>query len=352
MLKVHGSKFIVFGDSHIDSEYRGKHINYYENSLWGLDTRLKLSQEENIDFYAETGDLSGARANIASVGNREMLAETVKFFKDLGVPSVINQGNHDMYGNERNNDYMFLSRIGAFKTPDIIKDQENGSVVCFESNLKDSNGNPLKDEDDLVPQIYVHFVKYGDEHIQLKPVKNAINVAITHGDFRVGGEVYSQSEDAIDLIHHKPFFGMDIIINGHIHQPHQPKTFTTVVGSECTFINIGSMARVTKMEDYSACFYVVMSFYKTPMGIAGVKFEPKLVKLKPATEIFIQEEQSALQKSDLIDADDDLSEAFQNLQNFEWAGTSLIDRIEVLQIPDSVKEIMFDALNKQATQKL
>lgn len=339
MLTVKGNKIGFFGDTHIEDVYRGEHVNYQENCYWVMNKRLEIVRNEEFDLYVDTGDFIGVRNNISRLEDRVMLRRTAQFLEDLKIPRVINTGNHDLFGNDHNNDYLLLSSLGYFYTPDQIAD-DNGNIVRLVSDFNDEDGNPY--------EIYIHFVKYGDEYKKLNPIKDAVNVAVTHNDFRIGALSYTQNPEAIDLIDHEPFFGMDIIVNGHIHNPSSRETFKTRNGMDCTFINLGCMTRPKKSENYDKVFYVNVGI--RPNAVTGEPepyFSEKLIQLKPADEIFVKrtgaEAITQTIKNDL--EEDGLSEVLDVLRDFNWSGVSMSDRVEALNVEPEIKEIIQEYLN-------
>lgn len=338
MLTVKGNKLLVLGDRHIDDVYQGSHINYQENCYWCMDKTLEIVKEEQPDLYLETGDLIGVRNNIARLEDRIMLRRTAEFFEDLKATCVVNTGNHDYFGNDHNNDYLLLSSLGYFYNPSMIADS-NGKVVELVSDFEE-DGKPVK--------VYVHFVPYGDEFIPLKPVKDCINIAITHNDFKVGATSYTRNPDAIDLETHEPFFGMDVIINGHIHDPAPRKTFKTVTGLDCTFLNLGSMARPKINENYDKVLYAVLEVRKGADGDVEIYFADKVIDLKPASKIFKAKNSNSSVKDSLDEEleDSGLESVFETLKDFNWQGVSMDKRIEIMNIEPEVKEIIYSYLNR------
>lgn len=337
MLTIRGNKLLAEGDMHIEDIYRGQHVNYQENSYWCMQNTLDLIKQEKPDLYVNTGDFIGVRNNVARLEDRVMLRRTAQWLEDMKIPRIINTGNHDMFGNDHTNDYLLLSSLRYFYTPDQIAD-DNGNVVRLVSEYLDEDGKPF--------EIYVHFVKYGDEFKKLNPVKDAVNVAITHNDFKVGALSYTQNPDAIDLVEHEPFFGMDVIVNGHIHNPSSRETFKTRNGMDCTFINVGSKARPKRSEDYNKVFYVIVGIRLNALGKPEPYFRESLIELKPADEIFISKTSSETLESTLkTDLEDDgLGAVLDVLKDFNWSGVSMVKRVEALSIEPAVKELIFEYL--------
>lgn len=333
MLVLKGNRGLVFGDRHVDDLYKGRHKNYLANSQWCMSKTLEIVSERKPDVYFETGDLIGQRNGVSYLEDRGLLYEMVDFFKSLGVPAIVNKGNHDIHGGLRKNDYQFLSRLGCYHTPDTIEDG-NGRIIKFETDFDGYD-------------IYVHLVPYGDEYRQLKPVKDALNIAITHNDFRIGSETFTNNKDAIDLVTHNAFFGMDFIINGHIHIPSdRVKLFKFANGDEAQFINLGCMARPKITENYLKCWCL-------EFGVRAGKYggEPEfyyqnhIIDLLPLEEVFdlsTKLTQLVEEEVELENNTEELKNLMTELQGFSWGGNSFEERVSSLPIDDKIKKLILE----------
>lgn len=339
MLTVKGNKVVCIGDRHIDDEYKGQHKNYRENTYWCMDKTVEITDKEKPDFYCETGDFIGVRNNVATLKDNLMLYKTINYLDSIHCEKVINFGNHDMFELENVNTYTLLSMLGKFKTPREVANA--GSDIGIVRLVSPDYDDPDTGEK---MEIYIHFVPYGKEHVQLQPVKGATNVAITHNDFRVSSTMFTNNPEAIDLTTHEPFFGMDAIINGHIHQPSNMTTFVTSAGTNCAFINLGCMARPKVSENYNMVWYVDFGFRLDMTGKPEAYITPKPIELIPADEIFISRVSDETKRTLL--AEDEvqlqLSGMFDELKDFNWAGVSILDRINILSIEEPVKDIILE----------
>ena len=333
MLTIKGDKVVVFGDRHIEDVYRGKHKNYRKNSIDCMNLTLDVVSEEKPDLYIETGDFIGVRKDISWVSqDRGLLKETAQFLKDLNCPVVINTGNHDIHVGDEKNDYKFLSDLGYFSRPQQFE-EGGASVVKLETS-----------KDDM--PIYLHFVKYGCDDVVLKGFKDGFNVAITHGDFRVGNKTFSGNPDAIDLITHEPFFEMDYIINGHIHDPMETvEEFTFYNGKVCNFINIGCMARPKISENYEQVWYIVLGVREVVDGIYKYYIEPKILDLPKVEDIFrMTKSLKELVDEETEESLEDLSGIFSALQEISFGTISIEDRVNLLPTTQKMKDLILEYL--------
>lgn len=344
MLEVRGNSFIVTGDDHYDDLYRGAHLNYQANCYDVMRRIENMQEHEQADLMFRTGDFIGARPNVSMLEDHNMIYQVAKHLKNLSAPVVINKGNHDLFGDESRNDYIMLSRLGYFYAPEQFADS-NGNVVKLVTDYTETN-----DSGEEVPVIiYIHVVPYGKDMEKLHPVKDAINIAITHGDFCVGSETISQNPDAIDLVTHEPFFGIDYIINGHIHEPHSRITYQTTDGSTTTFLNVGCPTRVKRNENYEAVYYFKLSVDKDEDGDVVVLASERILELSPSKDLFITKKDSAVVdavKEDKEKASQELSLVFEDLKDFTFKGISLEERVDIMVAEPDVKKLVLQYLKK------
>lgn len=338
MKKVIGNTSVTFGDRHIENVYRGQHVNYQENCYWCMDKTLERVQLLEPELYNETGDFIGVRTGVSWLsGDRIMLSRTMKFLDSIKGHKVINRGNHDLHGSEERNDYLFLSSLGYFDSPAHLaeEDKQVGRVMLESPDLIDPDTNePLR--------VVFHYVPYGKEFEKLDIVEGITNIAITHYDFRVGLTNFTNNPEAIDLTTHEPFYGVDLILNGHIHQPSELKSFKTEGGTTCAFMNLGCMARPKRSEDYSFVWCAVVKMRKNPItGLPEVHFDPQVFELKPPSEIFLEDTEGSVAEQVKAEGKQaQLSEALEGLRDFNWAGVSLSERLNLMVLEPEIKDLI------------
>lgn len=345
MKKVIGNTSVTFGDRHIENVYRGQHVNYQANCYWCMDKTVEKVWELEPALYNETGDFIGVRNGVSWLaGDRIMLSKTMRFLESLRCPVVINRGNHDMHGSEDRNDYIFLSSMGYFSNPTQLAENGKsiGRMMLESPDFKDpETGEPLR--------IVFHYVPYGKESEKLDLVEGATNVAVTHYDFRIGAKNFTQDPEAIDLVNHAPFFGVDLVLNGHIHNPSEPTVYTDASGHSGLFINLGCMARPSIAEDYDFVWCGVVGFRKNELtGQGEVYFDPQVFKLRPASEVFVEQEgagEDAVAGSVKSESKQlAFTHTFESLKNFNWAGVSMAKRIDLVPMEEDVKSMLLDYL--------
>lgn len=342
MLEVVGNTVVGLGDRHIDDRYVGQHKNYLENCIWGLDKTLEICKTEKPDFYFETGDFVGVNNNQATLGNYA-LYRLCEFLSDIKCPKVVNLGNHDLFEFESLNTYTLLSMLGYYRTPDMIKGDDGSSVVHLVSpDIMDENGKPL--------EAYIHFVSYGKEGMDIHPVEGALNVAVTHNDFKLGSTVFTRNPDAIDLTRATNFKGIDLVVNGHIHTPSDLSSFNRVDNEEGLFINLGCMARPKRSEDYLYVNYIKFGFIRKADGVGGFYVDVKRVDLPSIEDTFVDRKGVSDVVTDSLKLDDEtqakLGKLYDSVSVVAWNNVSLADRLEVLDAPADVKECIGRYLGK------
>ena len=173
-------------------------------------------------------------------------------------------------------------------------------------------------------------------------VEGVTNIAITHYDFRVGLTNFTNNPEAIDLTTHEPFYGVDLVLNGHIHQPSELKAFKTEGGTTCAFMNLGCMARPKRSEDYSFVWCAVVKMRKNPItGLPEVHFDPQVFELKPPSEIFLEDTEGSVAEQVKAEGKQaQLSEALEGLRDFNWAGVSLAERLNLMVLEPEIKDLI------------
>lgn len=271
LFKISGKRGLVFGDIHYDDGFVGRHHNYWENLIDVTNRIQNVIEEEKPDFVVFVGDLIGVRRGVSTLKDRNALLFVAKFLQSI-TNCIVVKGNHDY---SETSDYEFLSSLGIFKSSRQI-----GNTIEFT--------NPHAST-----PCYIHCVDYGQENEALQIKEGAHNIGIMHNEFYVKGkeqQMYSQS--AIELSSKRNFFGLDIILSGHIHTPTNGMIdFNFQDGFDSAFANIGCPSRPSYGELYNHVWYIALEY--TSDGDSKdweLGFRQEVLHLKPYEEIFRPDE--------------------------------------------------------------
>ncbi|MGF2715648.1 metallophosphoesterase [Bacillus cereus] len=340
MKRISGMKAIVFGDPHADEEFQGRHINYWENFMEVSDRISKVVEIEKPDIVFIAGDLVGVRRGKSAIKDKNALLYLAKWLKSLPNVVVL-RGNHDY--NEIS-DYEFLSELRVFtsskQTENMVEfTHPNAEVPCF-----------------------FHLVDYGQENEKIEIQANAYNIGIMHNEFFVAGqEQQFHGEGAIELTSKKNFFGLDMVVSGHIHTPTNGMiNFSFQDGFESAFANLGCPTRPGHGELYDQVWYMVWEYQQTEgSNVTDMRFRQEPFALKPYTEIFRPNDDfiEGVQDKELIDdytgiQKGKLEEILSSLATSNMGNEDFfkqIDNLQVVATPESrevAKQYLEMALNK------
>lgn len=256
---------------HFDDMFQGRHIDYWENVMEVVSRVQDIMLDEKPDFVIIAGDLVGVRRGQATLKNRNALLYLAQFLKSL-PNCIVLKGNHDY---AEVSDYEFLSELGVFRSTKQIR-----GVIEFtnpESNIP----------------CYIHCVDYGQENDHIEIYKDAYNIGVMHNEFYVAGkEQQFNSQGAIELSSKKNFFGLDMILSGHIHTPTQGMiNFKFQDNYDSGFINLGCPTRPSHGELYNQVWYVVLEYDKLEgRNETDLGFRQEAFNLRPHEEVFRPDE--------------------------------------------------------------
>lgn len=262
------SRILIIGDLHADDVYEGKHKNYLQNTFDVMGDILRVVAERKPSLVVLAGDLVGVRPGRSKVRTRMYLQRLISFIRALGPDVIVVKGNHDY---AEDSDYDFLHGIGVFKSPVDVGH-------AYDVVLSDKPDDRLR----------LHLRDYGKEYLPLELEGNeaGVNIVVAHNEFYIEGKEYRRRSDgALELIHHTPFYGADVVLSGHIHHPSPTiEDFTTLTGVQSAFVNLGCPTRPSAAENYNQVWLVELAFdTETSWSFNPIPFE-----LKPADEVFVK----------------------------------------------------------------
>lgn len=318
---VSGGKIFVFGDLHLSSTFEGQHINYLEESLsnmWKI-RDMVLEQKPSAVFFL--GDIIGVRER--NIRDRRFFREVVLFFKALydatggNVYSV--KGNHD-FGDY--SDFDLLIGLGYLRNPDYVDYMRPSGL-----------------------EVRFHFVNYGYEKKNIRIADNASNVILCHADIQIPGvTTWYTTKEGYELSSLKNWYGVDLIIAGHIHTPSREVALTTIDGATTGLFYVGSPSRVA--ERFDDCWYMVFEYNS---NVGTTDYQSLLFGLKPASEVFYPKDSFAEEKE--LSEEDIRTESLTNIVKEVMEGRMATGDLfgQIRRMPgasDRVKDIACEYLQK------
>jgi len=181
----------IYGDLHLNSKNYGAHRNYPKESLEYLREITRVTRERELTHLIGLGDFSFGRFNTLeyrAIVDRELSEQ----YNLVNGNRFELKGNHDVAGYGATERDYYISR-GLLREP-----------VNFEA------GN-----------LSVFMVNYGtteDELPEIKEREDRINVALAHDFYKFSNTAVANFGKAIDLDYLDKWFGLDILICGHVHK--------------------------------------------------------------------------------------------------------------------------------------
>lgn len=278
--KVVGGSVMIIGDLHISDVFTGKHKGYLENCFWVLNKITAKIVEKKPKAIVLSGDIVGW--NETNIRDRQILSQLCKVFKQWReiCPIYAVRGNHDVKGYP---EFQFLNDLGLIKTASDI----DGFFDYFGHEGQD------------VPEVRFHLVDYNNESTSLNiNTDGASNLVCGHNNYTINGVTTWYSEhDGIELGMMQNFSDVDMVISGHIHNP-SPEIYSTQMpsGKNCMLFYTGCPTRPIKDKNmYDSCWFVFVE-YNQSTNQTDIKTDE--FKLKPASEIFFEDEDFVEEKSE------------------------------------------------------
>ena len=224
---------MVGGDSHLDSNNYGYHLNYPKETLYYERTINKIIEMEQVTHFIHAGDFVmhkdfslSYRSEVDSILNKRK-----RLIESRGGNMIYLRGNHDRSGRSLT-EYDYYAERGLFETaanhPILdIYDAGNSQPICHIE---------LKDWGDISA-----FKPYGDK-----------NILITHFygvfDRLLEGDEMPNYGQALKLGNKTDWAGIDYILAGHIHTEHVMKG--QIDGRNCIVHYLPCLARPAYIKRY------------------------------------------------------------------------------------------------------
>lgn len=181
----------VYGDIHLNSKNYGAHMNYPKESLEYLKEITRVTREKELSHLVGLGDFSFGRFNTleyrAAVDN-----ELYEQFRLVDGNRYEIKGNHDTAGYGATERDYYISR-GLLRESD---------------NIQAGNMN-------------IYMINYGvdvKDFPVIEEKEGKVNIALAHDFYKFSDTRVANFGKAIELDYVNKWFGLDILICGHVHK--------------------------------------------------------------------------------------------------------------------------------------
>lgn len=185
------AKIGIYGDLHLNSKNYGAHRDYAKESLEYLHKITEITKNENLTHLIGLGDFSFGRFHSLEYRGAVDL--------ELTEQCKLVQGNHyELLGNHDIAGYGAVER-DYYISRNLLKPSENLSIGNLNITMVDFNAHkstPMNIVDD-------------DTHV---------NVVLAHDFFKFSNVGLSNFGKAIELDNFEEWFGIDLLICGHVHK--------------------------------------------------------------------------------------------------------------------------------------
>lgn len=210
-------KFVPFvvGDLHISDKPSKVHNDYLQVCIDHLTDITQVIRDKGVTHLFLLGDLIG-RTTERNLESREILMYLMKVLQTWNALTNNNvysvRGNHD-YGTNLT-DFEIFTSLGLIQTPSHVD----------------------------VGSVRFHLVNYGEVRRPLEIKEDYYNVALTHDELHIAGVTswFIRSREAVDIETLDNFYGIDLILGGHIHTPSPKKVETQIKDKTISMMYLGN----------------------------------------------------------------------------------------------------------------
>lgn len=217
------ARIVIYGDVHLSSKNYGAHRNYPKESLYYFDKIAEEAEKVSATHVIGLGDFTYGRFH--TLEYRAEVERVLDMIHRLtGGNHYMLKGNHDWatYGMT---EYDFYVKKGLLKPSENLK----------------FNG------------LNIFMVDYGNHKkadIQIEDGKT--NIILAHDYFKFRDTRLPNYGEATELDHYEKWFGVDMLVCGHIHnyESFSGKMVKDGLSHEVTVIYLGCMARPAYREGF------------------------------------------------------------------------------------------------------
>lgn len=292
---------LVVGDLHISDKVSKVHKDYLAVCIDHLTEITNVIREKKVTHVLLLGDLIG-RTTERNLQARETLMYLMKVLQTWNALTNNNvysvRGNHD-YATHLTDFEIFVS-LGLIKTPSQL---DIGSVRF-------------------------HFVNYGEVRRPLDIHPEFYNVALTHDELHIAGVTswFIRSKEAVDVETLDNFYGVSLILGGHIHTPSPKMVETQIKDKSVSLMYLGNATLPTyERSPWEFSYGVYFETDETKVEIGQHSF-----KVPPHDELFTRhlkdEEEEEEELEGLLDANvpvldvEQLSQILSELNDYNLMG--------------------------------
>lgn len=300
-------RMLVIGDLHLSDSYTGKHINYAEDCIEVLTELTKIIKDNHVTVIGLLGDIFGVRNAERTLKTREMLIFVWSTFAEWNrltnnrVYTV--RGNHD--SGAKMGDFDASLSLGYLK--------HTKSLTFWKTRI--------------------HFVDYGKikEPIDSIDGTGSTNIVLAHDDIYLPGKTswFFASDDFVDASTLHNLYGVDMLIDGHIHSPSPEYTDFYIDDAPCTLFYPGCPLRPRKETSIWDLVNLPLLDIDSESDVCNVTMIP--MKLKKWSDIFAN-------TVDEFDVTEDVS------------GDESLDIDALRSIIDEIGQFRFDGQNDPISQ--
>lgn len=187
-------RIMFSGDIHLCSRNYGGHNNYPQESLHYFKRLNEIAKENNITHDIRLGDFTYGKFNDLQY-RTDIEKELKKAKEQVNGNLYILKGNHD------------ISSTGM-------------TEYEFYLNAKWFNGST----NITIDNVNINMLNYGDiEKPIIEPSKNSIDIIVGHDYYKFSDTQLPNYGNAIEIDNKIKWFGVDLILLGHIHNFHKFK---------------------------------------------------------------------------------------------------------------------------------
>lgn len=272
----------IYGDIHLCSKNYGAHRDYAKESLEYFGKITEITRKRNLTHLIGCGDFS--------YGRFHTLEYRLAVEKELEEQYRITGGNRwELEGNHDTDGKGLLER-GYYIQKGLIKPSENFSIGCLNITMVD-------------------YGKTETANVNIIDAENNYNVLIAHDYYKFDKVVLPNFGKAILLDTLDRWYGLDILVCGHVHKIMDFSGYITKNGmaKECQVSYLGCMTRPSYREGFLDDIGRVMIITVYDDNTINIEYEQvALWKIEDSFNLEVKavEKEKKQEKQDRVDISD------------------------------------------------